>query len=360
MNDGLPLTDARQATPAWLTRTLQSAGCLPSGAVTGVRESSRATVTSVVSQLDLTCSADAPRSAPSRLFLKISRSVPGSSGDREVEFYRTVAAAMPDPPSPRCYDAAFSASTGRSHLLLQDLSASHSQTEGALPPTQAHCEQTVDCLAAFHAFWWEHPKLGRGIGQIPGEAAFQASFQQIERGAAAFLDFLGDRLSGERRQLYRRVVAALPGLWKRALLPRLAARKALTLIHGDAHPGSFFYPRQPGERVRAIDWQFWDAGVATDDLAYMIALHWYPERRRRLETGLVRSHHQGLLQRGVQGYNWDDCWYDYRVSAIKNLFVPVRQWASKVWVNVWWSHLERAVLAFEDLGCERLLEENSR
>ena len=43
------------------------------------------------------------------------------------------------------------------------------------------------------------------------------------------------------------------------------------------------------------------------------------------------------------------------LAAIRNLFIPMRQWAAKLWPAIWWGHLERALLAFEDLQCRELL-----
>jgi len=34
---------------------------------------------------------------------------------------------------------------------------------------------------------------------------------------------------------------------------------------------------------------------------------------------------------------------------------PMGQWAAKLWPAIWWPHLERAMLAFEDLQCRELL-----
>jgi hypothetical protein len=129
----------------------------------------------------------------------------------------------------------------------------------------------------------------------------------------------------------------------------------VTLVHGDAQMWNFFYPRDATiEYVRIIDWQFWHIGVGTDDLAYMMALHWYPERRRRMERELLRRYHTELLRHGVANYPWEVCWFDYRVSALSNLLVPALQWSVKLPAAAWWSHLERAMLAFDDLGCDKL------
>ena len=43
-------------------------------------------------------------------------------------------------------------------------------------------------------------------------------------------------------------------------------------------------------------------------------MHWYPERRARLEAQLIERYHTGLLAHGVTGYGLDSLWEDYRLS----------------------------------------------
>jgi hypothetical protein len=40
--------------------------------------------------------------------------------------------------------------------------------------------------------------------------------------------------------------------------------------------------------------------------------------------------------------------------VVRQLAIPVFQHANKP-AAIWWSHLERVFLAFDDLGCEELL-----
>jgi len=46
-------------------------------------------------------------------------------------------------------------------------------------------------------------------------------------------------------------------------------------------------PRDGGDDLRLFDWNGWRIGIAASDLAYMMALHWYPDRRQRLERKLL-------------------------------------------------------------------------
>jgi hypothetical protein len=105
-------------------------------------------------------------------------------------------------------------------------------------------------------------------------------------------------------------------------------RATQTLLHGDPHWWNFLYPHeQTTGTTRILDWGSWRIGVATNDLAYMLALQWYPERRWRLERPLLEHYHQRLIAGGVTGYGWDALWRDYRLSVLWGLIKVARCWA---------------------------------
>jgi thiamine kinase-like enzyme len=357
------ITDVKQVTPDWLTRILRASGHITQERVTNVElKSSRQTIISNIHYLQTHYSADASGRPPSKLFLKLSKEgfdseIAARFGKRESEFYNVIAKSMNNPPSAPCYDASFSPDNGKSHMLLADLSETHFQTDWPLPPSKPHCEAVLDSLAKFHASWWDHPKLGKSIGKFPSSGSIDEYIQSMEKKFAGFVDFWDDRLSADRRQLYERVLSRAPGVWKERIREERSDGKDLTLIHGDAHFWNCLHPRRlDQDKVYIIDWQCWRIDTATDDLAYMIGLHWYPDRRRALERDFLRTYHDKLLTCGVKNYDWDACLYDYRLSAIGNLFVPVWQWSAKLWPVIWWPHLERAILTFEDLDCGELLQ----
>ena len=339
------ITDIDQIEPAWLTYALKAHGVLTRGQVVAVHKQAIHANTATAALLNIDYSDEASPSAPQRLFVKL--------GQRriEVEFYNHIAPAMPESPAARCYEAVFSAKTGRSHLLFEDLSATHTAPEDELPPSLADTERLVDALAVFHAHWWHHPRLQGDIAAIaedvPGHVAGVA-----RDGFPGFVDLLGDRLSTERRRLYERIVAAWP---LPSYTARLAACQAVTLVHGDTHYWNVLAPRDPAaDRVRIVDWAVWHIGVGPFDLAYMLALSWFPERRARMEQGLLRRYHAHLLEQDVVGYDWDQCRLDYRTALIYHLLWPIF-WHRYLPASIWWYALEKGMLAFEDLGCEELL-----
>jgi hypothetical protein len=351
------ITDLAQVTPEWLTSVLHENGYLHQGKVISVHNLLTKTLAlSVVARLELLFSADAAPSVPSNLFLKISRpdlprAITSELQGKEVEFYNCVPALMSDPPFIRCYDAAYSQESGRIHLLLDDLSETHFQTEPPLSPAQAYCELAVDCLIELHAYWWEHPRLGKDIGTLFSEQELKDFIGATEKNIIKFIDFLDNKLSARQREVYERILASSYQPWK-----HLTGAKRLTLIHGDAHWWNFLYPRDMSKhRTRMFDWTLWHVDMGARDLAFMMALGWERARRNAAERNLLRRYYDGLLAHGIESYSWDDCLNDYRWSAIRNLNIPAIQWSQGRSTALWWGNLERAMLAYEDLGCSELL-----
>jgi len=285
-----------------------------------------------------------------RLFLKLSDQAAkediSEPGNREILFYQAIVDDSANLPIPRCYDAVWDDATGQFHLLLEDLSETHIQLEPPIPPSQERAEQGVDCLADLHAHFWASPRLGS-----PPFVTRESESESVAKLFAGFCDFLGDNLSPQRRQIYEKSMGALARLDEQA---RTGHR--LPLTHGDAHAWNFLYPRDPArDCARLLDWEVMGVGIGTDDLAYMMTLFWYPERRARLEQPLLHRYHSRLLQRGVSDYEWETCWEDYRHSVIRKLFEPVWWWSSNFSRHLWWDRLERVLLAFDDLGCIELV-----
>ena len=338
------------ATPERLTEVLRRSGVLGDERVTDVRpESERHTLLSTLMRLRLTYDGGKGASLPTSLYFKTRRQDSTvtfeESGRREVEFYARVASLMPAGHVPRCFEAVVGAEGGW-HLLLEDLGASHEiVSDWPLPPTIEQCERVVEAHARFHAFWWDDTRLGVSVGTFLDAGAFDQFLATFPKQFSDFANRLGDRLSVDRRRIYERLIEAAPDL-----LARYRSHRDLTIIHGDAHTWNAFYPRDPDrDQVRLFDWDGWRIDVGTDDLAYMMAVHWYPERRRRLERPCLARYHAALVARGVRGYDFDALWRDYRLSVLWQLATPVWQAAHKLTPVIWWSHLERVMLAVEDL-----------
>lgn len=348
------LSSAAEITPSWLTDVLLQHRSLAGARVTDVAvESTSSTPLSAIATLHVTYAPDAPAGAPHRLFLKMSKDgVERAVGARkEATFYREIAPAMTDPPVPRCYDAVFDDVTGRFHVLLEDLSETHCVlTTWPLPPELGACERIVGAWARFHAGWWCDSRLGNGIGEAFNADAYAAF---VDKEFPSFVDRLGDRLSSERRERCEKMVAAAGRIatWQ-------WTKGSLTLCHGDAHFWNVLCPKQGMTgSVNIIDWDNWRPSTGARDLAYMMAVHWYPERRHRFERALLLRYQRELEDQGIAGYDMGALWRDYRLAAISSIVTPLSQAAAGLPPLIWWGHLERIMLAYEDLECEELIGE---
>ena len=311
---------------------------------------------SLTRRLRLDYEGSAP-DAPASLILKMghldSAGRPSNANRNEIAFYRDIAPDFPGRLVPRCFEAVEAADTGPWHLLLEDLTDSHFvATEWPLPPTSAQCEIMVRALAGIHAAWWDHPRLGVSIGSWRNPEGWDPLLKGLADQFARFTDRHGEMMPPGRRDLYWRLLDRAPHL-----LARYHSRRNLTIIHGDAHPWNFFLPRSAaGENVRLLDWESWSLDTATDDLAYMMAMLWYPDRRRRMERALLDIYHVALLASGVSGYDRQALHDDYRLSTLWLITRPIGQAANGIAPRVWWNNLERIFLAVDDLACYELLD----
>ena len=63
------------------------------------------------------------------------------------------------------------------------------------------------CRARFQAAWWDHPRLGDGIGHRPSDNEFDQWLTWLAKQYEEFADALGERLSPRRRALYEKLFA---------------------------------------------------------------------------------------------------------------------------------------------------------
>ena len=340
-----------------LTAALRRSGVLSDGRVCKVAiENTYPTVVSRVVRLRLTYEPDndaAPRFVIFKTAFPGRDSSLGSPGREEVAFYNEVVPAKPTCLAPTCFDARWDEDTKAWHLLLEDLSESHtSASSWPLPPTAQRCEAILVALARFHAAWWDDPRLGVSIGTWRDDETIKQNLQGFSQLFAAFADRLGDLLSDERRDLYRRLVDKAPGL-----LARYHSHRNVTLVHGDAHVWNCFLPKhERSGDVRFFDWQNWRTGIPTYDLAYMMAMYWPPDLRRRRERPLLDRYHAALLAHGVTGYDRRALADDYRLSVLLHLMTPVLHSAFGIPPWFWWNNLEHIMQAADDLGCRALLD----
>jgi hypothetical protein len=340
-------------TPAVLSEWMRRSGSLPHGRIEDLHV--RLELETSISKLafvEVTYTSDAPAELPRHLVVK-SPLTPLSAPDDgmgESAFYRRLAPLVSTPPIVRCVAALEQSGGHLEVLVLEDLRATHDHPPWPIPPSRVQCELAVDVLARIHAQWWEGPRLGRDVGQAHTAESLRTMVHGIAAKLPEFFAAVGDGLSTDARRVLERVFSSSLQPWL-----RLTDTRSLTVIHGDAHTWNFLFPRSGDGPTFLIDWQLWHVDVGARDLAFFMALHWYPRQRRELEGPLLRRYHRGLQARGVDTYSFDELMLDYRRCVVRNLTMPILFWSRGMKPEGWWHRLECAVAAYSDLSCEELL-----
>lgn len=284
-------------------------------------------------------------SLPDRMFVKRSKLTDRGQGEANV--YTRILRDAQDLPTMTCYGIVDDDPDTGLNFLFEDLSDSHAQTSWPIIPGLADCEGAVTALAHIHANWWGRTQA---IPDVFSPVTPQQNPAHLTGYFSAFVDFVGESLSPRRRAAYERVFADLDALLER----RLNTGNA-TLLHNDPHFWNFLYANsgQPDECV-IFDWPLWRTGLAGSDLAYMIALHLYPEHRRRFEAPMLDRYWHTLTAHGV-AYDRDDVQFDYRIGIIIGLLMPILEFSWKIVAYDWLPKLEKAFAAFDDWHCGELL-----
>jgi aminoglycoside/choline kinase family phosphotransferase len=292
--------------------------------------------------------------SPASFILKLARpdavsSVANRRRWKEHEFYTRVAPQMSAPPVPFPFAAAYDPDSRRSHLLLEDLTATHLSTRAPLPPTPDQLRGAIDCLAHIHACWWNHPEHEPVVAERDA-AWIAAGATSTQRRLERFFAECGSQLPESTRSALMDATAAWPAILRRAATP------PLTIVHGDAHPWNFLTPLAPDTgRVCLLDWEGWSIEPGPHDLASLIALHLPVVERRALEQELVARYAGRLQEHGVLSYEPAACWDDYRRAVARRVLSPVGLWSRGSRARSWWPALEHATAAYHDLHCKEVL-----
>jgi len=360
------------ASANWLNDVLKANGYLRNGEVVAVHQGpSRigTTISSAFHQLEITYGANVAGDAPSTCLMKVGKPEWFAITKHEVAFYERTLRMGPTPGLLTAFATSVDEDLRSAVILLEDRTDCAAPSVAPLPPPIETCERAVRSLATVHSRWWNaaelrdtalgvrtsHPMLrvrsaADGV-RAPSGTSHRTRAERTSDLLASFFDALGDRLSRERRAILER----FPEQYDRIIADRIEQSSALTLAHGDAHFWNFLYPVDTSLPPVLIDWQTYFVNFAANDLAYMIALHWFRERRQRFEVSLLHAYHDQLERQDVE-YPFDELLHDYRLQVAGLMFVPIIRWLNKLPASLWWTHLDNAFSAFDDLGCREFFQ----
>lgn len=324
MTDSSPaIRSAADLTPTTLTAALRRAALLGEHCAVDAVDIAPIGTGQMAESLRLTPTyAGDPGDAPSSLVVKLASTDPRSrltgqvmrAYEVEVGFYRDVASTV-EIRTPRCHLTAFDPETHDFVLLLEDL-APASQGDQIHGCDIDIAARVLDQAAALHAPRWNDPALHELSWldrSTPESAAATASI--VASLLPGFVERYGDSLDPEVITALERGFEHTEAWWRG--LPG-----ADTIVHGDLRLDNLLLGEGDDE-IWTVDWQTVILGNGVADAAYFIGGNLPPEVRRTHEDELVRHYHRALLDRGVSGLTWDECWVRYRHGTWHGVFLGV-------------------------------------
>jgi hypothetical protein len=302
-------------TPDWLSEALGTA-------VTGV--TAKAVGTGQMSQsARLTLTYDRPGAGPPTVIAKFPAADPTSRGtalqlrsyEIEVRFYQQLAPALPMR-TPRALYTDIDVTTGSFILLLEDMAPAQpgDQLAGCSPDEAA---VAVLELVGLHAPRWGSRALSEleWLHRDP-EASKAGYIMGMPLLWAGFCDRYADRIGSDVRRVGEALFGDLETFLGRDTRP-------WTVVHGDYRLDNLLFGASEADPIAVVDWQTCAHGPALSDVAYFIGAGLLTDARREHESRLVRDYHAHLLDAGVEGYDWDRCWRDYRRGTVSGLIMAV-------------------------------------
>ena len=273
----------------------------------------------------------------------------------ETRFYEEIAEEV-ELRTPRRYFSHFDSQTGNFVLLLEDLAPARlgDQMAGC---TRTEAELCIGNLAKFHATWWESPRLAEldWLPTIDDPLRMQTLEDQYRDAWPPFAEYLGDRLSPAMREIGERFGRSIP-----AMLGRFG-KPPHTIVHGDYRLDNLFFTTSQGsDSLAVIDWQISSRGPGAFDVAYFTCGTLPPDERKRSEMELLRMYHSILEENGVRGYEFDQCFEDYRASVLfclvySVLAIGTLDLTNERGVELFNTIMERTFAAITDLNAGEFL-----
>lgn len=316
----LSIADApEKLTPEWLTAALTASGSL-AGARVAAAEQRPLGTGQMCDSLRLSLTYDEPDAGPATLVAKLPAADEGSrataimfrSYEKEVRFYQELAGRLPVR-TPRVHYADLDAPTASFVLLLEDLAP-------AQPGDQLlGCDVDVAAAAVgelvnLHAPLWGDPSLAE-LDWLHGDP---------DGRAALLKDVLPMLWTGFQERYAAHLephVKQAGDLYFLRTDERQPGARPQTVTHTDYRLDNLLIG--PDGAVTVVDWQTCGTGVGPSDVAYFLGAGLLPEVRREVEERIVRDYHDGLVAGGVAGYDWADCWLDYRRGTWSGLSMAV-------------------------------------
>ena len=227
----------------------------------------------------------------------------------EAHVYRELLPRL-DVRAPRAYYTGIDATTGRSLIIMDDVTSAGGRFLSAHEPYALDtCRDALAQLARLHAATWADerwdvdwltPRFSRMAQMFPTEVL--QGMLDDGRGA----DVAAELLDARRLKEALTATGEFP---------------PTCVIHADTHSGNVYLDRNG--RACWLDWQVAQRGHWSTDVSYHIASVLDVEDRRAHEEELLRGYLDELGALGVEAPGWDEAWHRYTAGFAWGFFLWV-------------------------------------
>jgi hypothetical protein len=103
------------------------------------------------------------------------------------------------------------------------------------------------------------------------------------------------------------------GLYLRVVSVAMYSDRPRTLIHNDVHGDNLLVAEDGEQSLAILDWLLTTPARPGPDLAGFLVGYLDTSERRRHENRLLEMYYSVLIQHGITGYSFEQCWDDYRM-----------------------------------------------
>lgn len=299
--------------------------------------------------------------APEKLVLKRNKD---HWGEYESRFY-ALSSKTPDPIDsvPKCFFVGYDEKSGRSALLLQDVSDTHrpsvdrwTNIRGDATFENWEWDSILRSLAHFHSYRWESSHIGPPIFSSTMRHWFadRSSFEEhIARREGEFQIF-ESQVDGNDPEMQidmlLEALGMLPSLWRPLNSERVSSLKNITVSQGDCYIGQFLIPKESNCPMAVLaDFQEASGNFPSFDLGYLLS-YFPPGNHSDTEDSLKRYH--SFLDDAIRArYSFETLIEDYRLVLCLLIFVPVWDQSYGASEDYWRPKLRNVIRDFQNFRC---------
>lgn len=308
----------------WLESILKSGRHLTQGSIASIEAERVGIGVGILADLaKISISYDeANPEAPSSVIVKLQSHVEANRAlsmtfsfyERELLFYERIAPLVPGR-TPKVYGTQHQPELERFALVIEDLS--HLEMPDQVAGLEIEKANTVvDWMATLHAAFWNDIDTEALSFMPKGDDPITLMVADLyTQGWDPFLQIYGSELPEGGKELGEAVKDNFT--W----LLRALTDGPLTVAHTDFRLDNLFFD-ESGD-VIPIDWQVSVRTAGIYDMAYFLGGSLTVHDRRANERELVQRYVDKLASLGVDNYDFDQAWRDYRLCHLVCTVVPV-------------------------------------